>query len=255
MTAGLRVRTLTANFRSAGVSGDLEAGHDWETVRKPLALNLVRGIGPSIIFAQECSAAIREDLAAALGSNWSHEPETNVSVWWNNQAHTLTDWDRYQLPSPDTVPGTDNDIRRLVLAKFDTGGTEWWGASSHFTPRDAYWQGKQMMAACDYIRAAGAQRRVIFGGDFNAGSTTSGSPRWIARAAGLYDLRAKGPALGRIQNVKMNSYNGWKPPVYDGWWIDDVLTGEDWVPYFGRMHHTDGASDHNWIVMSAITLS
>ena len=52
-----------------------------------------------------------------------------------------------------------------------------------------------------------------------------------------------------------NTFNGWQPPKHDGFWIDDILTGDNFQPYYARVIDTNGASDHQWIIASSIQLT
>ena len=257
MTVTTRIRMLTANFRVAPESAeDIAAGHGWDDGRKDLTINLLKAWKPSFISGQECSTIIREDLAIALGSNWRRSRSGNVVVWFDSNHHTLLGFDRVNLPSPPPSEGATFDPRRLVLVHLRMNATrdDWWAASTHFTPGQPDWQTRQMQAAVRFITDHGNPRDTIFGGDFNAGGTDTSGPRQIARAAGLFDLRAK-LAAPRIRNVTSNTFNGWQPPKHDGFWIDDILTGDNFQPYYARVINTNGASDHQWIIASSIQLT
>jgi hypothetical protein len=258
MTVTTRIRMLTANFRAAPESAeDIAAGHGWEDGRKVLTVNLLKGWKPSVVCGQECSTIIRTDLSAALGASWRWVRNGNVIVLWNTNHHTFLDSSTLMLPSPPPVEGATFDPRRLVLVqlRMRATGDDFWVASSHFTPGSPDWQARQMTASVEAIHNDGDPRNTIFGGDINAGGTDTESPRMIGRAAGLFDLRSK-LAAPRIGNVTSNTFNGWRQPApRDGFWIDDVLTGNNFQPYYGRVIDTNGASDHQWIIASSIQLT
>jgi endonuclease/exonuclease/phosphatase family protein len=257
MTVTTRVRLLTANFRLAPESAeDIAAGHGWEDGRRDLTVDLLKAWRPSVICGQECSTVIRDDLAVALGGNWRRSRSGNVVVWFDSNQHTLLGFDQFNLPSPPAVEGATFDPRRLVLVhlRMQATGDDWWAASTHFTPGEPDWQTRQMRAAVGFITDNGDLRNTIFGGDINAGSTDTPGPRQVARTAGLYDLRGK-LAAPRIKNVTSNTFNGWEPARHDGFWIDDILTGDNFQPYYARVIDTNGASDHQWIIASSIQLT
>jgi hypothetical protein len=249
VTAGTKIRLLSANFRYSPNEDDDANGRSWPDVRKALTLGLIRAWYPRIICGQECSTIIRNDLAAGLGAPWRYVRNGNVIIWYDTRYHNLLGSQAFNLPTPP-----EQDPRRLILARFEarsTGG-EWWAASTHFTATLPDWQVKQMVAACDFIKDQGAQLSVIFGGDFNSGQTLEEGPRTVARSNGLFDLRNK-LALARIRNVNSNTYNGWQQPCpRDGRWIDDILTGEHQQPYYARVIDTNGASDHQFLIASTI---
>lgn len=267
MTLTTRIRMMTANFRLAPESAeDIAAGHAWEDGRRELTVELLRYWKPSVICGQECSMVIRADLAAALGTQWRFGRNGNVIIWFDGRQHNFISSWTHMLPSPPPVEGATFDPRRLMLMRLQmkATGDHFWVASTHFTPGEPEWQVKQMEAAVEFIADTGNIRNTIFGGDFNAGGTDTEGPRDIARDAGLFDLRAK-LAAPRIKNVESNTYNGWQPALRDGFWIDDVLTGENFQPYYARvidtLHDprtgtpTRGASDHQWIIASSIQLT
>lgn len=250
-----RVRLLSANFRLEPESAeDIEAGHTW-AVRRPLVSGLLDYWSPSIICGQECSTQIRADLTADL-SGWRMVRNGNVSVWWDTGQHTLISSGATMLPTPPRDDGLPIDPRRLVLARLQvkSTGDHLWVASTHFTAGDPVWQPQQMAAAVAYVTTNGNVRNTILAGDFNAGGTDTESPREIARDGGLFDLRSK-LAAPRIRNVDWNTYNGWQPTKRDGWWIDDVLTGENLQPYYARVVDTSGASDHGWLLASSVQIA
>lgn len=254
MTVCTRIRLLTANFRITPVPEDTATGHDWTAVRKKLTVDLLKYLNPNVIAGQECATLIRTDLQAALGASWKFVRSGNVIVWYNTNSHSLVDSVIFNLPSPAAADGTI-DPRRLVLVKLKmkATGDEWWAASTHFTAGQPDWQEKQMEAAVAFIASKGITRNLIFGGDFNAGGTTADTPRAAARAGGLFPLRDK-LAAPRIGNVTSNSFNNFQLPLRDGFWIDDILTGDQWQPYWGRVVDTNGASDHQWIIASSIQI-
>jgi hypothetical protein len=257
VAANTRIRILTANFRLTPESdADIAGGHAWESKRRGLTIDLLKTWKPSVICGQECSTAIRADLATGLGTNWRHIRNGNVIVWLDANKHNLIGSAIHMLPSPPAADGSPGDPRRLVLARLQmkATGNHWWAASTHFTPGDPDWQARQMEAAVEFITAEGDIRNTIFGGDFNAGGTNTAGPRTIAKAGGLRSLRGKlGPDC--ISNLESNSYNGWSTPPRNGFWIDDILTGHNFQPYYGSVINTDGASDHQFILASSIQLT
>jgi hypothetical protein len=257
VTVTTRIRLLTANFRLAPESWeDIAAGHAWNQGRRELTVNLLKAWRPSVICGQECSAVIRADLAAALGASWRFVRNGHVIVWYDTNQHSLLGSATHMLPSPPPSEGSTFDPRRLTLAHLRMRATvdDWWAASTHFTPGQPAWQARQMEAAVAFIAENGDPANTIFGGDFNAGGTDTESPREIARDGRLFDLRSK-LAARRIGNVTSNTFNGWERPLHDGFWIDDVLTGDNFQPYYGRVIDTNGASDHQWVIASSIQLT
>jgi hypothetical protein len=257
MSAQTRIRLMSANFRLTPESPeDVAAGHTW-AVRKPLTINLLKTWAPSVICGQECSTTIRNDLAAGLGANWKFVRNGYVIIFYDTNHHNLISSKTAMLP---TAPGPDGttDPRRLVLVRLQmkATGAHWWAASTHFTAGgDPAWRIKQMTAVVGYIKANGDLTNTILGGDVNSSLVDPVSPRSIARDAGLFPLRDK-LAAPRIRNVTGTTFTNWvEPSPQDGRWIDDCLSGENFVPYYGRVVETNGASDHNYLLASSIALS
>jgi endonuclease/exonuclease/phosphatase family metal-dependent hydrolase len=254
MTVTTRVRLMSCNFRlTPETPADIAAGHTWAVRRQP-TIDILKAINPSVICGQECSTTIRNDLAKALGPGWRFIRNGNVIVWYDTIRQTLVSSSTAMLRAPFKPDGS-TDPRRLVLVELKSKltGDKWWAASTHLTAGEPDWQIKQMTAAVAYIKAAGDPANTIFAGDFNAGSTETDGPRKIAREAGLKDLRSR-LAAPEITNVTSNTFNSWKPFKHDSWWIDDILTGRNFMPYWGRVIDTLGASDHQFLVASSIQL-
>jgi hypothetical protein len=252
-----RIRMLTANFRIENAEDDA-TGHGWTTVRKPLALALLKAWKPSVICSQECSTTIRADLLIGLGANWRYSRNGNVGVFYDSNQHNLISSKIAMLPTaPDPVTGK-TDPRRLVLCQLQmkATGAHWWAASTHFTAGgDPVWRVKQMQAVVGFIKANGDLANTILGGDVNSSLVDDEGPRTVARAAGLFDIRSK-LAAPRIRNVMMTTFPGWtQPSAQTGRWIDDCWSGENWSNYYARVVETNGASDHNWLISSQIQLS
>jgi hypothetical protein len=255
MSIQTRIRMMTCNFRIENAEDDA-TGHGWSAVRKPFAIALLKAWKPSVICSQECSTTIRADLLIGLGANWRYIRNGNVGVFYDSNQHTLISSKTAMLP---TAPGPDGttDPRRLVLVrlKMKATGDEWWAASTHFTAGgDPVWRVKQMTAVVAFIKANGDLTNTILGGDVNSSLMDDEGPRTVGRAAGLFDLRSKLAAL-RIRNVDYGTFNDWLPTLHDGRWIDEVFTGENFQPYYGRVVETNGASDHNWVLASSIALA
>jgi hypothetical protein len=261
MVASTRVRGLVANFRlEPEDADDIAAGHAWTNGRRDATaatFDRIRGAGlmPSVIMGQECSTTLRSDLWDILGRDrWLLVRNGNVIVLWDGAQHESLDAGTARLPTPVQPDGSPGDPRRLVWVELRVKGTgdRFWAASSHFTVGDAVWQRQQMAAVVDLLPNP---RNTIFGADINNDVMEGDCPRSIARAGGLFDLRSK-LALPRITNVSFNSFNGWATTRRDGLWIDDLFTGNNLQPYYGNMIRTEieGASDHNWLLVSSIQI-
>jgi hypothetical protein len=250
-----RVRMMTCNFRIENAEDDAD-GHGWATVRKPLALALLKAWNPSVICSQECSTTIRADLLIGLGANWRYIRNGNVGVLYDSNQHNLIGSKTAMLPSPPAADGT-TDPRRLVLCQLQmkATGAHWWAAATHFTPGgDPAWRVKQMEAVVAFIQGNGDLANTILGGDINSSLMDDAGPRTVARAAGLYDLRSKLAGL-QIRNGGSSTFNAWLPALQNGRWIDEFFSGPNFQPYYSRIIPTLGASDHEWIVASSIALT
>jgi endonuclease/exonuclease/phosphatase family metal-dependent hydrolase len=256
VTVTTRVRMMTCNFRIENAEDDA-TGHGWTTVRKPLALTLLKAWKPSVICSQECSTTIRADLLIGLGANWRYIRNGNVGVFYDTNQHSLVSSKTAMLPTaPDPETGK-TDPRRLVLVNLQmkATGDKWWVASTHFTAGgDPAWRVKQMTAVVAFIKANGDPANTILGGDVNSSLMDDEGPRTVARDGKLFDLRSKlaGP---RIMNCDASTFNAWLPTLHDNRWIDECFAGDRWQPYYSRVVETDGASDHNWVLASSIQIT
>ena len=250
----LKIRALSANFRFEPVPEDEATGHGWAD-RKEAAIALIKKWSPSVIFAQECSSQIRADLLAGLGTNWGYWRNGNVSVWADKAVHERVSYDNtITLPTQPDADGSPGDPRRLVWVKFRHKITAryWYGAASHFSAQtDPIWPRQQMEAV---VAALPDIRNTILGVDMNSSVMTGLSPRSVARDAGLTDLRAKFGEWS-IRDATANTYTGWSETIFGSEWIDDIFTGGNFQPYYGRVVLTEEASDHNWPLVSSIQLN
>lgn len=272
MTEYTRIRSMACNFRNESDDDDA-AGFGWD-VRRPKATGLLKAWKPSVILACECSPKVRAGLLADLdgaryvevgygvlagGPRWGYARNGNVSVWFSKAHHEAVGSGFAMLPVPDLPDGSPGDYRRLAWVKLRhlLTGNLFYAASSHFSVGNIHYQNLQMQAVLDNLPDV---RNTIFGVDTNSSVMTgSDHPRAVARAGGLVDLRSKLDTYS-IRDADLSSFNYWRETPRNGQWIDDVFTGGNYQPYYGRVVRTDvgdgpNASDHNWILSSAIQLN
>jgi hypothetical protein len=250
MVIATRIRLVGANFRLSGIPEDEAAGRGWTTIRRDLTIDLLRDLAPSVILGQECDPTIRADLLTGLGDNWRYRRNGNVIAFYDLDHHSYLDHHLYNLPSPpDTAP------RRLITLQLQMRATsDWfWVSSAHFTVGDVDWQRAQMESVVSRLEALNI-RNSIFQADLNNDGMATDDPRGIARQGGLWDLRSK-LAPGRMHSDELSTWNGWAETEANGLWIDEVFTGENFMPYTARVVETNGASDHNWLLTSVIQIA
>lgn len=257
----MNARVAILNINMAAVDG-------WGDGTRQVAIrDMIRAQGASVVTSQENNLYNWFCSASGLGTNWFFRRHGNSNIMFDGNQHDLVDNTYYQLDLPTPV-GPGYSTRRLVGLQLLNKAAQqtFWVHATHFQPgTDEFnrgWQAQQMEACLDAIGSRDPAN-AVFGLDMNDSRTLEG-PRVQARnhPSRMFDLRNKlacvseyGP--GRCSNGDLNTFTGYVAPARGKEWIDDLLTGDNLLPYYMRMVDTwtDDLTDHAAQRMSFIRLS